>query len=206
MKTISIFLIFISIPVIGWGQIDYLTPCPDLGEIIPQIEDYESDLYKVNLKDFNDQPIARYIVQPSFGFEYAFQIQQDQDDNYVLLANCLNTSLWNCDNRDTIQPIQYIIKIEKELTKAISNLFQMVLLPVNGPCYGFGQDGITYRLYTYDTEKGLLCGEIWSPNKGSKMFKLISFCDATFDYVKSPSDKAKNDLIKQINDLLVMLE
>ena len=188
------------------GQIDYLTPCPNLGEIIPKIKDYESDLNKVILKDFNDQPIARYIVQPSFGPEYAFQIQQGQDDNYVLLANCLNTSLWNCDNRDTIQPIQYIIKIEKELTKAISNLFQMVLLPVNGPCYVFGQDGITYRLYTYDTEKGLLCGEIWSPNKGSKMFELFSFCDATFDYVKSPSDKAKNDLIKQINDLLVMLK
>ena len=70
------------------GQIDYLTPCPDLGEIIPQIKDYELDLYKVILKDFNDQPIARYIVQPSFGPEYAFQIQQGQDDNYVLLANC----------------------------------------------------------------------------------------------------------------------
>ena len=188
------------------GQIDYLTTCPDLGEIIPKIKDYESDLYKIILKDFNDQPIARYIVQPSFGPEYAFQIQQDQDDNYVLLANCLITSLWDCDNRDTIQPIQYINNIGKELTEAISNLFQILLQPVNGPCYGSGQDGITYRLYIYDTEKGLLCGETWSPKKGSKMFEIISFCDATLDYARSPCDKAKNDLIKQIDSLLVMLK
>ena len=177
-----------------------------MGEVIPKIKDYESDFYKVILKDFNDQPIARYIVQPSFGPEYAFQIQQGQDDNYILLANCLKTSLWNCDNKDTIQPIQYINNIEKELTEVISNLFKMVLLPVNGPCYEMGQDGITYRLYTYDTEKGLLCGEAWSPNKGSKMFELISICEATFDYAKSPSDRAKNDLIKRINYLLVMLK
>ncbi|MGB8358186.1 MAG: hypothetical protein WCD55_06180, partial [Bacteroidales bacterium] len=65
---------------------------------------------------------------------------------------------------------------------------------------------ITYRLYTYDTEKGLLCGETWSPNKGSKMFELISICEATFDYAKSPSDRAKNDLIKRINNSVVMLK
>jgi hypothetical protein len=205
MKFLNIILIFLALTSKSLGQIDHLTPCPDLGVIIPEIKVYESDLNKVLLQEFNDKPIARYLVQPSFDSEYAFQIQQDSDDNYILVANCLKTNLWYCENRDTIKVEKFIKYIEQGLAEPISILFKKVLQPGDGPCYGIGRDGTTYRLYTYDKEKGLICGETWSPDKGSKMFELISICEAVFEYSKSPSERDKNDLIKQIDNFLLVL-
>ena len=62
MKILGIKFTFFVLPVKRLGQIDYLTPCPDLEKIIPEIKVYELDLYKVLLKNFNDKPIARYVV------------------------------------------------------------------------------------------------------------------------------------------------
>ena len=46
----------------------------------------------------------------------------------------------------------------------------------------WAQDGITYRLFTYDKEKGLICGAKWSPSKGSDMVE--SFCVSVISLLK----------------------
>ena len=185
MNKIAPILILFSFPfqVIGQGQ--SLNKCINRGALVPQIERYERDLYPKLLGHFNEYPLIRYVVLPAFDPEYAFQIEELDSTSLIIRANYFLTSFWDSHRRDTVFPIHASIKVDFKTGIQLSKLIQKELYDVDQKHYISGvQDGIDYFFYVYDRDKGLICGEINSPDKGTRLYDLVSICEQIMLYVK----------------------
>jgi len=185
MNKIAPILILFSLPfqVIGQGQ--SLNKCINRGALVPQIERYERDLYPKLLGHFNEYPLIRYVVLPAFDPEYAFQIEELDSTSLIIRANYFLTSFWDSHRRDTVFPIHASIKVDFKTGIQLSKLIQKELYDVDQKHYISGvQDGIDYFFYVYDRDKGLICGEINSPDKGTRLYDLVSICEQIMLYVK----------------------
>jgi len=185
MNKIAPILILFSLPfqVIGQGQ--SLNKCINRGALVPQIERYERDLYPKLLGHFNEYPLIRYVVLPAFDPEYAFQIEELDSTSHIIRANYFLTSFWDSHRRDTVFPIHASIKVDFKTGIQLSKLIQKELYDVDQKHYISGvQDGIDYFFYVYDRDKGLICGEINSPDKGTRLYDLVSICEQIMLYVK----------------------
>jgi len=185
MKNIVPVLILLSLPfqVIGQGQL--LNKCIDRGASIPQIKRYENDLYPKLLDQFNEYPLVRYVVLPAFDPEYAFQIEELDSNSLMIKANYFITNFWDSHRRDTVFPIHASRQVDFKTGIQLSKLIQKELYDVDQRDYiGGGLDGIDYFFYVYDKPKGIICGEIHSPNKGTRLYDLVSICEQIMLYVK----------------------
>ncbi len=185
MKNIIPVLILISLPfqVIGQGQL--LNKCINRGALIPQIKRYESDLYPKLLDHFNEYPLVRYVVLPAFDPEYAFQIEELDSNSLIIKANYFLTSFWDSHRRDTVFPIHASRQVDFRTGILLSELIHKELYDVDQRHYTFGvQDGIDYFFYVYDRSKGIICGEINTPDEGTRLYDLVSICEQILLYVK----------------------
>ena len=184
MKNIIPVLILISLPFQVMGQGQLLNKCINRGALIPQIKRYESDLYPKLLDHFNEYPLVRYVVLPAFDPEYAFQIEELDSNSLIIKANYFLTSFWDSHRRDTVFPIHASKQVDFKTGILLSELIQKELYDVDQRHYTGGvQDGIDYFFYVYDKSKGIICGEISSPAKSTRLFDLISICDQIMSYV-----------------------
>lgn len=205
MRIYQIILILIFQPVCIFGQIDFLMPCADFGRVIEPIKKYEQSLSNILLEDFNNQPVARFVVRPALDPEYCFQIDKLNENAYNLKVSYLRVNLWNSTNRDTIKAVLLERVINPEFALKVSLLFKKSLDSISyRPNILTGLDGIDYYFSQYNDNHGIICGETWSPNKGSKVFDLVSICDRIVDYVKTGKDDF-DDILNKIEKLVKKL-
>jgi len=155
----------------------------------------------------SDNPIIRLVVKPSFSSEYIFQIEKDNNNEYLAKLNIANKSIWYNKEIEKIIVNQHVAKISENDVNLLKVVYLSIIEKVHHPIKeSIGMDGTTYNLSAWKT--GLKSGEIWSPNDSVNK-TIINITEELINETKkdkviiSLSDKNRTILKKisqEIND------
>lgn len=168
-KIIATF-IFLN-ALISYGQQEHLEPTTY--NVGGQLEIYYKNLNTLLYDGMTDRPYARYTVIPSFSKEYAYSIEKENGE-YFIISISLSESYWRAKNKQNVKFETKKSKIDKKTYKQIGHLYQ--LLANQTKSYknnNLSSDGETYYFITTDNKGEIKIGETWSPNDNSLMGRLI---------------------------------
>ena len=114
--------------------------------------------------------------------------------------------IWSNEKWDKVKVSKYRSEIEKESVLKIKELFETAILQTKyAENEMIGTDGTNF--FFSINNYGIKTGTIWSPNKGSKMFKLIEIAGKLPELAKSKksivrfSEKELNAMNKLITEI-----
>jgi hypothetical protein len=204
MKRVYI-LIFLLISFVScYGQNDHLKPANfETPEIL---KEYYASLFPILYSGFNDKPVARYTLIPSFSSEFAFSIEI-KANQFLIISNSLSTSYWGhwyAKDKSKVKVRHASTKINEELYNAITTLFNIVEKQTQEPKTKIeGLDGETsYFSSTVGDE--VKTGESWSPNENSRMGKLVKVCKELY-LIGNGQPISQSVVLTEINQLILGL-
>lgn len=126
--------------------------------------DYYNSIKKKLMFNFNQSPLLRVVILPSFELETAFQIEE-KDKEYILKLNKPKDQIWKRPPHLANPIMDYNSKIDKQ---DVELLQKISLMYINNTAYSnkneSGFDGTNYYLSAW--ENGLKPGQFWSPREG----------------------------------------
>lgn len=123
MKRILIFAFIFLNALISYGQKYHLEPATfDVGG---GLEIYYKNLNTLLYDGMTDKPYARFTVIPSFSKEYAFSIEKENRE-YFIISISLSESYWRAKNKENVKFITHKTKIDKNFYSQIGVLFQIL--------------------------------------------------------------------------------
>ena len=188
--------------MISYGQIDNISPCFDFGDMIPRIKEYNEDIEKVFISNFNHDFIIRLIAKPSFDPEYAFQIYQVEDSAFIIEAFEMKANLWNTRRPDSVN--YYCRDIDIILEQAVKSLFQVIINSQTKYGIVSGEDGVAYN-FLHNTNEGTKCAETWDLDSNSVLSEVIEIMDDLMQYAKDKDSNA-SPIEERIKSLCLRIE
>ena len=170
--------------------------------------EYNAKVRKVLFKGLSDSSEIRFQVMPSFTPENILVIEFNRTNNkYYIIYHICEQKIWYNKDWENIKVKKFKSEIDKESVDLIKSLFGTTIAQIRFPTEKdnmiVGCDGTNY--YFSIGEDGLLkSGTVWSPNKGTKMDKLVAIGYKLIELAKSNKKKVKIDakLKKEIEDLI----
>ena len=200
LSVIFIFLIRLS----SYGQNENLKPS-DFKENVAVLKTYFDNLFPLLYKGFADKPYARYTYIPSFSSEFAFSIEQ-KDDQYFIISNSLSKSYWYSKDKKRVKVRPTSTEIDEPLFKAIGELFQLLGKQIKKPEKEImGLDGATYYFASTDYKGEIKMGETWSPDADSPMGRLVKICNNLY-LIGKGKDISQSEIEKDIKRLIADLQ
>ncbi len=199
---IVLLIILFSFSVSNYAQDskDHLKPVPGMFGEYDFAFVYHSKIRKVLLKDLSDSPDFRFLTLPSFEPEYVLDLTFERETEKIfLIYRVCKDKIWNNEKWEKIKFKEYRIELDKKKYDLIMSLFNKALLNTkykNHPSIGF--DGTDY--YFLVSNNGMKAGKIWSPNKDSKMGKLVDIGNELIKFTKGDTNFNKS-LIRKIESL-----
>ena len=200
LHVIFIFLIRLSC----YGQNEHLKPS-NFNEDVPVLKTYYGNLFPLLYKGFTDKPYARYTYIPSFSSEFAFSVEQ-KNDQYFIISNSLSKSYWYSKDKKRVKVRPTSTEIDEQLFKAIGELFQLVAKQIKKPEKEvLGLDGATHYFASSDNNGEIKMGETWSPDANSPMGRLVKICNSLF-LIGKGKDIAQSEVQTDIKSLVADLQ
>ena len=190
MKKVSLMFIFLLTALLSVGQSLHLIPARDFNSYEGQLKEYYGKVFPLLHTGFSQNPYAWYTSMPSFESEYAFSVEKI-DGKYFILSNTLSENYWYARSRKAVKVIMCKMEIDKELYQKIGELFRLLANQTkekerefkegaNGEKYEVieeGTDGTTYYFALTDEKGEVKVGETWSPQKDSKLARVVEICE-----------------------------
>ncbi len=125
MKREVIFTFIFLNALISYGQKGHLEPATfDVGG---GLEIYYKNLNTLLYDGMTDKPYARFTVIPSFSKEYAFSVEKEKRE-YFIISISLSESYWRyclrAEKKENVKFITHKTKIDKKLYTQIGVLFR----------------------------------------------------------------------------------
>ena len=185
---------------------DHLEPTVNIFAEYQFRYEYYSKVRDLLMKDLSYIPVAQLVIIPSFSKEVIWQIQHERDGNkYYSSTVTGNHSIWYNQYEDKPKKIKAEIstnEISQETGELIKRLFQTAVNTVRySPEDGmFGVDGTNYYFSSNNRT-----GTIWSPDKESKMDRLVTVC---YELMRQTSkgDEITEELASNIEQLISELK
>lgn len=201
------------------AQSDHLEPAGDIfGTGISRL--YHLKVRQVLYDGLTDSPVIRYFILPSFTPESVLEIEYDKKENkFFLVYHIGEKMIWSNDDWADTKVLKYKKSISKEEVDLIKSLFESAVMgaknqeiPKKINANGLEEhyvhlDGVTYFFFYLEQETGLKSGRVWSPNKGTKMNRLVVIGDQLIELTKSEtstvvlSEELKTDIVNLTKDL-----
>lgn len=200
MKKTIIFTFTILNTIISLGQKEHLEPTTlNVGGVL---EIYYKNLNTLLFDGMEKKPYARFTVIPSFSKEYAFSIEKEKKE-YFIISISLSENYWRAKNKKTVRFETKKHKINKEIYDQIGYLFQLLTLQTKSyDNNNFNTDGETYYFTTTNKKGEIKIGQTWSPNQNSLMGRLIKISNDIYSIGDGIDiSKTKNEISKLIIEL-----
>lgn len=195
---------------------DHLEPVGGIFDMYDFQFEYYSKVRKILFDGLTDRPEIRFQVMPSFTPEDVLDIEFDRGkDVYYMVYHIAEQMIWHNKQSENIEIERFRIVIDKESVKLIKSLFSNAIaqvrfrpLVVEGGKVTVGTDGINYYFTVNEHEAGIKSGKVWSPERGTKMDRLVAIGNKLIELAKSDARVVKFDdtLRKEINELITELE
>lgn len=212
----SVILTFwIVVSLESFAQDDHLLPADGFFNLYTHEREYYPYIYKHLLKDLSDTPLARLITLPSFTPESVLSVESVgwNKEDYKLIYVIGRESIWYKKNKNTLEVTRYEEPLDTDLVGMIREIFKEVTAQVrylSDDSRSVGLDGITYVFTTFVAGQGNRSGQVWSPDEGTKMNRLIEFTRVMIQLAQSDSaierQTFKNELRRKGSRLLVDLK
>jgi len=183
---------------------DHLVPVGGIYDIFDFQFDYYSKVRKVLFDGLTDTPEIRFQIMPSFTPESVLVI----DDDSIIYHIC-KQMLWINKNWKKVKINKFKAEIDRKSVELLKSLFDTAISQVRFPYeYEKGLDGVDYYFSIFELGYGTKSGKVWSPDKGSKMDKLVDIGNKLIELVKSSKEKVEidNELQKEIETLIKELK
>jgi hypothetical protein len=204
-QLILILTVLCNLHLCSFGQ-NNLEPCSDSNQYSGDLKEYYTNVFKFLYKGLCAKPIARYAVLPSVSPEYVVSLEKDTSGDYKFFYQTFTKRFWSLKNKKNIRTRDKIKPIDKDMALLIKELFDKVLSQIKEPPEPrLGLDGAMYYFSGTNNKGDVITGEIWSPDIGTKMHKLIEICNDINLYI---CDKGKNksEIIEDIKSLITKLK
>jgi len=208
MNKIYQFIVLILLCIAGIAKAqkseDHLLPVGGIYDIFDFEFEYYSRVRKVLFEGLTDTPEIRFQIMPSFTPESVLII----DDDSIIYHICRQV-IWRNENWKNVKVNKFKVEIDRKSVELIKSLFETAISQVRFPYeYEKGLDGENYYFSIFELGYGTKSGTVWSPDKGSKMEKLVDIGNQLIELVKSGKEKVKidNELQKEIETLIKELK
>ena len=195
---------------------DHLEPVGGFFDVYDFQFEYYSKVREILLNGLSDKPEVRFQVMPSFTPENVLDIEFDRGkDVYYMVYHIAEQMIWHNKQSENIEIERFRIVIDKESVKLIKSLFSNAIaqvrftpLVVEGGKIIVGTDGVDYYFTVNEHECGIKSGKVWSPERGTKMDRLVAIGNKLIELAKSDARVVKFDdaLRKEISELIAELE
>ena len=176
MRTIRIAIIILLAIYSGnrmMAQSDHLEPTIGVFDSSNSQLEYYGKVKKILFQGLNYNPTIRFLIIPSFSPESVLEIAFDRTTKkmYLVYQVC-DKNIWYNKNRDSTNVTRKRKEISGESVELINKLFETAIEGVEFQKERFlGCDG---ERYFFSANKfGLKTGMTWSPNKETKMRRLV---------------------------------
>ena len=200
-RLILLFFLFLS-SIVSNGQIDKISPCYDFSDQIPQKKEYNKNLERVFISNFNHDFLIRFIAKPSFDPEYAFQIYHVDDSAFMIEAFEMKANLWYTKRSDSVNSFSRDIDIK--LKQEIVSLFSIIIDSQGKYLFGSQEDGEQYN-FLVNACKGLRCAQVESADANSVLSEVIEIMDDLMQYAKDKDSNA-SPIEERIKSLCLRIE
>ena len=212
-----ILILLCNIGVIkAQNNYDHLEPVGGIYDIYDFQFEYYSKVRNVLFNGLTDKPEIRFQVMPSFTPENVLDIEFDRNnDKYFLTYHICEQMIWHNEKCEKVKVQKFKTEIDKESVKLIKSLFSIAIAQVRFPppveeggMITIGLDGKNYYFTVNEYGYGIKSGTVWSPNKGTKMNKLVAIGNKLIELAKSNKELVKfdNELQKDIERLIEELK
>ena len=181
--------------------------------------EYYLKIRKALFNGLTDNPEIRFLVMPTFSPEYVLDIEHDRGRNkYFIIYHICEENIWYDENWEFLKVIKFKSEIDYESVKLIKSLFEIATSQVRYPerkinpdgseILSIGLDGENYYFSVFIVGHGIRSGMVWTPNKGSKMEKLVTIGNMLIELVKTEKARVTLDteLKKSIENLIEELK
>lgn len=206
MKNFKYFKFSLTLLFIGNitnAQSDHLSPLNDIFAIYKYQFEYYSKVRTILFNGLSDRPEIRFLIMPSFTPENVLDIEFDRKNNkYFIVHNICEKMIWSNENWNQSKVLTYKKGISKESVDLIKALFKIAISKTRYSDDGLlGVDGENYQFSINDY--GIKTGHVWSPGKGSYMYRLVDIGLQLIELTKYNENPVRlsDKLIKEITDL-----
>lgn len=193
MKRILIFTFIFLNALISYGQKYHLEPATfDVGG---GLEIYYKNLNTLLYDGMTEKPYARFTVIPSFSKEYAFSIEKENRE-YFIISISLSESYWRAKNKENVKFITHKTKINKKFYSQIGVLFQ--ILAEQTKSYEIEDhvlDGENYYFITSDNKEKIKIGV----TRGIE--RLINVCNNLYS-IGNGNNGSINETKEEVDNLI----
>jgi len=214
---ITLILLFnIGITIAQSISDDYLKPVGGIYDIYNFQFEYYSKVRKVLFSGLSDKPEIRFQIMPSFTPENVLDIEFDKDKvKYYIIYQICTQMIWNNEKWEKIKVSRFKTEIDEKSVKLLKSLFSKAIAQVRfppevkeGERSTIRFDGTDYYFTVNERGYGLKSGIVWSPDKGTKMAKLVDIGCELIELAKSKKEivKIEGKLQKDIEELIVELK
>ena len=233
VNLVMLFLGGFSISIVAQCErSEHLEPVSGVFDDFDHSIEYDLKLREYFLSELPERYELRYIVKPSFEYEYVFQINRiENSDNLKVILLIGGNSIWNDvvsrkpyeenpysekgkvgfdkDNpppipKDKFKIKRYEASLSTQDFHVIKDLMDIVILQTKytPPTGLIGTDGTTH-FFSVSLD-WYKSGQIWSPKEGSKMDRLIKIFEEMCKRTKRKRTlKINGELENQIQELKV---
>jgi len=202
-KLILIIFFLIGIVKIN-AQSDHLEPVDGILNSYDFEFEYHTKIREILFDGLTDTPNIRFLTLPSFSPTYVLDIDKDNETKkYYLIYHKCKTSIWYNDNWRKIKVDKYKSELTNKSAELMIKLFKTA---INQTKYYenelLGFDGTDYYFSVFD--KGIKTGTVWSPNKKTRMGKLVEIGNHLIELVKQEKFKVdfNENLTSRIENLI----
>lgn len=196
---------------------NHLTPVKGGFEVNDSQFEYHSRVRNVLFNGLTELPEVRFLVIPSFTPENVLIIDYDRNiDKYYLIYHICEQNIWYNPKWEEVKINKYRKEIDHKSVKLIKSLFDIatsqvkyadmnkIIYPDGSMKVVVGVDGTNYFFSVFLNELGMRSGAVWSPDKGSKMDKLVKIGESLVTLTKSEKERVSIDteLQKSIENLV----
>ncbi len=171
--------------------------------------DYQLNVRKILLTGLSTQPVFRMVCLPSFSSEWVVDIEPDESRGLSVITVTSEQQIWYSvhmrgDNRplkaEDVRTDMKKATIDSQTAHRVHDIIQMILAEVQYPKTAtLGLDGSTYHFSSWRELLGCRYGKTWSPEKGSRAYKLVALGEQLRKYaLEGGTTVALNELLKQI--------
>lgn len=210
MRTIRIAIIILLAIYSGnriMAQSDHLEPTSGIFDSSDSQLEYYGKVKKILFQGLNYSPAIRFLIIPSFSPESVLEIAFDRTTKKLFLVyQVCDKNIWYSKNGDSTNVARKRKEISGESVELVNKLFETAIEGVEFQKEPFlGCDG---ENYFFSVKKfGFKTGMTWSPNKETKMRRLVDIGLALVKLATNEKmfvqldDNLKSQIIRLTNDL-----
>ena len=180
-----------------FGQ-NNLQPTNDLEDSYEGVlKDYFDNVFPLLFDGLSNKPLMRFTSMPSFSYENVLSVEKDLSGNYKMIFHRCSESYWYAKKKRKVKIIKNSININSEFAEIIEKLFNKAVeksVKPENDLLGF--DGEFYYFTVVNKNESLITGTCWSPNKDSRIGKLVRIGDLLIGLTTEKSEDFKSVELK----------